>query len=303
MNIKEHRKDFNRRWNIESSDSSKEVFIKFKQRILNIFETAKFRYGDIEESYYLESIDNLVTEESALKFCQYYSISEKWETRGLTGFVDSLSGNNTRAIKITIIDKLKNETIEKEFYRLIEVILNILDFQDGWKRSDQIKQILIKRVIEAVEISDNVAITKSKNSIILYPKGEEKLDEELVNQTLSFLNKQSNKHFEEALNLYQNKKPIKSSESLRRSLEEFLRYKLDNKTGLRENINVLQKRLKNNSNSKVRNIIFQTFNYLDKYFNEHSKHNDGTITEPENEFLIYQIGLLLRYINKTTLKK
>ena len=85
---------------------------------------------------------------------------------------------------------------------------------------------------------------------------------------------------------------------MRRSIEEFLRYRLENKTGLKENINVLQKELKNNSNPEVRNIIFQTFNYLDKYFNEHSKHGDGNINASENEFLIYQSGLLLRYINK-----
>ena len=47
-----------------------------------------------------------------------------------------------------------------------------------------------------------------------------------------------------------------------------------------------------------RNIIFGTFNYLDKYFNENSKHGDGNINEPENEFLIYQVGLFMRYIDK-----
>ncbi|MBC6415943.1 MAG: hypothetical protein GDA46_06090 [Bdellovibrionales bacterium] len=118
----------------------------------------------------------------------------------------------------------------------------------------------------------------------------------MVNKALSFLNKNSNKHFEEALKFYENKTTIKSAESLRRSLEEFLRHKLKNQKELQENIETLQKKIKNNSNVEVRNIIIQIFKYLDKYFNEQSKHNDDNIKDSENEFLIYQTGLLMRYI-------
>ncbi|MBC6415944.1 MAG: hypothetical protein GDA46_06095 [Bdellovibrionales bacterium] len=67
MNIKKHRKDFNRRWNIPSSDNPKEAFKKFKQRILNIFQA----------SYLNDSIDNLITDKGAFDFCQYYGIKEK----------------------------------------------------------------------------------------------------------------------------------------------------------------------------------------------------------------------------------
>lgn len=46
----------------------------------------------------------------------------------------------------------------------------------------------------------------------------------------------------------------------------------------------------------MRNIIFQNFNFIDKYFNENSKHNDGDLQNFDNEFVIYQTGLLMRYI-------
>lgn len=49
---------------------------------------------------------------------------------------------------------------------------------------------------------------------------------------------------------------------------------------------------------QVRNVIFQVFSYLDQYFNENSKHKDGDIDSAENEYLIYQIGLLMRYLDK-----
>ena len=283
MNSKERRKDSNKRWKVISSDSPEEAFKKFKQRIKSIFQSIYLMCGDIHNTYYSKGIDAIVTDESSLDFCLYYGIQEKYYD------------NN----KVTIIDRLNSETDEKSFYQLLEVILS-LNIKDAFAQTGiKTKQYLINKVKEAIEMSDvNVAIGQSENDIILYPKGEKKLDEELVNKTLSFLNKESNKHFEEALRFYQDKKPIKSAESLRRSLEEFLRYKLENQKGLKQNIQVFQGKLKEQeSQPEIRNIIFQTFDYLDNFFNEHSKHGDGNINEPENEFLIYQTGLLMRYIN------
>ena len=274
MNLKDKMKQFNKRWNIVSSDSYEESFRKFKTRILNIF----------------QDIDQHVTKESITAFCQYYGIKEVWHTQMYEDY--SWSTN--------IIDRLNSEEDEKEFYRLIELILSldITSIIEHDRRYSYSKEILLRKVIEAIELSNvNVAITISNDEVILYPKGEKKLDDELVNRTLSFLDDKSNEHFEHALKFYQAKKPVKSAESLRRSLEEFLRYKLKNSKGLDANIKELQTKLKKDQrNSQVRNIIFQTFSYLDQYFNENSKHNDGDISDSENEFLVYQVGLLMRYL-------
>ena len=65
-------------------------------------------------------------------------------------------------------------------------------------------------------------------------------------------------------------------------------------------ISEFQTKLKSDKrDAQVRNIIGSIFNYLDQYFNENSKHNDGDIDDAENEFLIYQTGLLMRYLNNT----
>lgn len=120
----------------------------------------------------------------------------------------------------------------------------------------------------------------------------------MVNLPLSFLNKESTDHFVQALQFYQTKKHVKSAESLRRSLEEFLRNKLQNFKGLSANIKELQTKLKvDGRDAQVKNIIGSIFKYLDQYFNKNSKHNDGDIDDSENEFLIYQVGLLMRYLN------
>lgn len=275
MNLKERMDQFNKRWNITSADSHQEALNKFKTRILNIF----------------KDVDQHVTEESVTTFCQYFGVTEEWQ-RGIYG--DKEWGTN-------IIDRLDEENKIVEFYRLIELIFS-LDIQTstGFRGEEKYsRELLIEAVQQAIDFSDvNVAIVVSEGNVILYPRGEKKLDDELVNYVLTFLNDQSNKHFQQALKFYQSNNPVKSAESLRRSLEEFLRFKLQNTKGLDANIGDLQKKLKEDGrDSQVRNIIFTTFSYLDQYFNDNSKHNDGKIDPSENELLIYQTGLLMRYVN------
>jgi len=275
MNLKDKMDKFNKRWSITSADSYEDAFNKFKTRILNIF----------------EGIDQHMTNESITAFCQYYGIKEVWHS----GMMDNTWSTN-------IIDRLNQENIEIEFFKLIEVIFSLDITQTGGYRHEVTysKDILYRKVVEVVELSNvNLSIIVSGGEVLLYPKGEEILDQELVNSPLSFLNKESAEHFIQALQFYQSKKHVKSAESLRRALEEFLRYKLKNTKGLSANITELQIKLKSDGrDSQVRNILGSTFNYLDQYFNENSKHNDGDINDSENEFLIYQTGLLSRYINK-----
>ncbi len=276
MNLKDKMQKFNKRWNITTTDSYEDSFKKFKTRILNIF----------------EDIDSHMTDKSITAFCQYYGIKEVWN-----------SSMMDHAWSTNISDRLSQENEEREFYKLIELIFS-LDIREtmgyGGGGYTYSRDVLYREVVEAVELSDvNVSITISDGEVILYPKGEKTLDEELVDSPLSFLNKESGEHFIQALQFYQSKKHIKSAESLRRTSEEFLRYKLKNKKGLNANITELQTKLKSDGrDSQVRNILGSTFSYLDQYFNENSKHNDGDINDSENEFLIYQTGLLIRYVNR-----
>lgn len=276
MDLKSRMEKFNKRWDIVSSESYEDAFLKFKIRILNIF----------------KDIDEHLTDESVTVFCQYYGIKEVWHSQPYGDY--SWSTN--------VMDRLNKETDEKEFYRLIELIFSLDITQTGGYRSEIMysKNILFNKVFDAVSISNvNVSIMTTGGEVILYPRGEKILDQELVNSPLSFLNNKSAEHFIQALKFYQTKKYIKSAESVRRSIEEFLRYKLKNSKGLNANIVELQSKLKSDKRDvRVRNIIGSVFNYLDQYFNENSKHNDGNIDDLENEFLIYQTGLLLRYLDQ-----
>ena len=285
MNFKKHSKDFNKRWKIIPSDSPKESFQQFKQRVLNIFKNIK---SDRHILGILQTgIDEIVTKKSIFDFCQNLSIDIKWRQRQIIIYFEEYSTN--------IIDYLNNEDNEKKFYKSIEIIF-MLDFIEHHKQK---KSTLLNEVKEAVDMSNlNITATKTENGIILYPKGEEKLDEELVNKIFSFLDKESSKDFEKALKFYDRKNFRESANNLQSSLENYLRYRLKNKKGIKENINTVQKNLKEIKNpSEIRNIIATIFDYLNKYFDDNSKHWDK-VMEPENEFLIYQTGLLLRYIDR-----
>lgn len=267
--------EFNKRWNIEYAETPEAAFSKFKVRALNV----------------LEDINNHLTEESISEFCQFYGIKETWD---VNHYNDSRWNKN-------IINRLSSENNPIEFYKLLEVIFSLnITSVSGYRGGDSYsKSILLRKIVDAVNYSNvDIAVVIEKGEILFYPKGSELLDEELVNSPLSFLNNESSEHLIQALQFYQAKKHIKSAESLRRALEEFLRYKLQNTRGLNANITELQTKLKSDKrDAQVRNIIGTTFSYLDQYFNENSKHNDGDINDSENEFLIYQAGLLMRYVN------
>lgn len=275
MDIAKRVSHFNKRWEIIKDEDHQQNFEQFKIRILNDF----------------EDIDELVTEEGIADFCRAFGI-RKYRYHPDFHF---------RADKI-IFAKLLSITDERELYFAIDQILN-LKFTIRYGIQDQCRQ-LIKSLKESIQLSGlHVQLLHDdEEGYFLSPSGEKEFDQKLVNEVLPFLNPESRKHFVEALRLSMEKTPkssIKSAESVRRFLEEFLRYKLSNDKGLSSNIVEAGKKLKlNKSADSFINSIMQFFKYMDDYFNKNSKHNDGDIGEAENEYLIYQAGVLARYIHQ-----
>ena len=273
MNIFEKIDDFNKRWNIKDNSSHEEEFDKFKIRIFNEF----------------KSIDNFFNYEEIRAFCQILGIKEDWK--------QEYHSINPKKYSLNVISALRNAENEKNFYFTLEIIFYFL-------KGNQHFQSFFKKLKLAIDLSNiNLSVLEKDQDVVLFPSGEKTLDIKLVDEVFSFLNPECQKHFIDALKSYEKGTPadsIKSAESVRRSLEEFLRFKLKNQKGLDANITQIQTQLKNDSRDPaVRNMIFQVFSYLDKYFNENSKHMDGDIDEAENEFLIYQAGVLMRYIHKS----
>ncbi len=274
MNLKEKMKKFNKRWSVTTEESESEAFDKFKKRILNIF----------------KDINSKLDRESISEFCQYYGIEEVWKGGAYGG----------NAYNVNVISKIISENEPIEFFRLLEVIfaLNIQTYSSQYGSKAYSKNTLFYDTKKAIEYSTvDVRIVNYDGDVAFYPAGETNLDDELVEYPLSFLGNSSGEHFIDALKFYEAGQHIKSAESLRRSLEEYLREKLENKKGLKENIQKVKSHLKNNKVS-IKSMVSSNLNLLDVYFNDNSKHNDGDIKELDNEFLIYQMGLLMRYIER-----
>ncbi len=269
--ILENIKAFNKRFDIVDDSDYREAFNSFKTRILN-----SFKYIDLN-----------VTEKSIEEFCNILAIPIEWHDRIGS---DIFSTN--------IIDALTSEKNDQQFFYMLQVIF-WLEF-DGPNK----KLLFATKLNMAIKLSNiNLSASYKDDEVVLYPRGEKEFDQKLVNEVLSFLDTKSQKHFIDSLKFYQqNKKAlyVKAAESLRHALEEFLKFKLKNKKGAKQNIAELEKKLKDGiRDPRIRNIIFQTFSYLDDYFNNNSKHQDGDIDDAEIEYLIYQTGILLRYINNS----
>ncbi len=280
MNLQKKISEINNRWKIDDGYSEEKEFQKFKTRIMNSF----------------SDIDNHVTNKSIADFCNVLGIKEVWHDADFIGHKWSAN----------ITNSLIEENDSKKFYRLLEIIF-ALDIRgtvghDG--RYTYNKEILYDKVEEAISFSKvNVRITKTENDIILYPSGEKILDKELVNKTLTFLDDKPESHFIDALKSFGQNSPrsrIKSIDSLRRCLEEFFRLLLNNNKGLTVNIKEISNILKmKKANNDIRNHIVNTITYLDNpIFNNNSKHRDGDISESENELMIYQVALVMRYLDR-----
>ncbi len=86
------------------------------------------------------------------------------------------------------------------------------------------------------------------------------LDNDLVKKVFSFLDDKSSDKFKEALVFYAGKKHIQSAESVRRSIEEFLKFKLNNLKSFENNLKELCLIFKGkNVDAQIRNIIIKNF--------------------------------------------
>ncbi len=259
MNLSEFDKKFNREFGLKERKST---FEAFKNRILNVIP---------------DDIDLNITLEGRFEFCQFYGI--QYDRRS--------------PIAKYILPRLKEESNELEFIKLVALIFNL-----PWSGGEKKYYAYCMGIIEALKLSKLPYRTMMDDVFLIVPAGNKKLDEELVGPVFSFLDSKSKKHFIEVYKNLLEKKYISVAESLRRSLEEFLRFKFKNGKGLAVNIAELGKLLKTNKvASDIRSIICQTFKYIDSYFNENSKHKDGDITMEDAFFLVYQVANLMHYIN------
>lgn len=159
-----------------------------------------------------------------------------------------------------------------------------------------------KDMIVMIINNENVGIRISKDKrgkYVTYPQGEPMLDEKVVERTLLSLDGESANEYEKALKAYASKRWNDSSENTRRTLEEYLRQYLNNKKGLKANIETIGGFLKESGVAEhFRNSIVNQIRTLETQYNSGSKHNSKTQGAVEAEYLIYSVGVIVNTLEQ-----
>jgi glycine--tRNA ligase len=159
-----------------------------------------------------------------------------------------------------------------------------------------------KEGVAAIVNNESIGIRISKDKkgdYITYPQGEPMLDEKVVERTLLSLDGESANEYEKALKAYASKRWNDSSENTRRTLEEYLRQYLNNKKGLKANIETIGGFLKESGVAEhFRNSIVNQIRTLETQYNSGSKHNSKTQGAAEAEYLIYSVGVIVNTLEQ-----
>lgn len=150
--------------------------------------------------------------------------------------------------------------------------------------------------------SVGIQLVRTDDSILLYPKGAELLDVELVNQTLAWLASHPKvlEPFEAALKLYMEGDKAKQRnllDNLRFAIEQLLKEVLRNSKSLENQQGELGKWLKGKGvHQQVINLHNQLlFGNFRQYQNDAVKHA-GEYQEQDIEFMIYLTGTFMRLL-------
>lgn len=183
----------------------------------------------------------------------------------------------------------------KQPYELAEKIENLLKCYGILNASQK------ERVVNTIN-DGNIGIRVSKDkkgNYITYPQGEPMLDEKVVDRALLSLDGESAKEYKKALNAYASGEWNESSNGTRRALEEYLRQYLNNKKGLKANIETIGGFLKEAGVAEhFRISIVNQIKTLENQYNSGSKHNSKTQGATEAEYLIYSVGVIVNTLEQ-----
>ena len=185
LDFRRKKKEFFKRWDLDDETNSYEELVKFGNRLFGLQEFRHYDLRGAENDFYLVT-----------------GISKNHQN-----VITFLNQQFSQCVENNKIDEVKL----KHWFWFLEVFLTT------------IRKNLQTKISRAIDISDiNLSIQITDDEVILFPRGEEELDKKLVDEVLSFLDSKSQKHFIDALKLYQKQDWIKSCESIRRAIEEFL---------------------------------------------------------------------------------
>lgn len=285
--------DFYDKWELIRTNDKK--FEEFKERVNWILNR------HLGEKLLKEDVINEIKLYKGSRYIPSNSMSAL-AVRALAGFSVSDDAN---------IYKLMLEEKDVKQYMLYLQIIFILESINYEDKVGLCKSL--EDVIKLSGFSNVVYIQEGEEIFRVLPSGEEFLDKGLINDTLRGLKQYSQsyelyiKSLEEYLYLdiesNVNKRDI--ADKLRLSFEKYLKERFNSKSSkIKDVINkdVCLFLKESGINENIRAMYSSFANEFEKYSNEQSKHNIGSITNEELEYLIYLVGLFIRLIYKIDLK-
>lgn len=315
----EQHNEFAKRWGVSNDIVNVEHEIQqFKNRIFNLFNS----YTEYEANYPGLSYLTLYVKEKEL-FIRY---PEANTYRGLNSILYLLQKADNFVEFLFILRFIINEIAHfyaQDRFNGTRHIFKFLNIQN----SD-----LIKNLQECFEISNvNVKLMFDRSNhtnyfeIDFYPKGDKVLDKTLVDEVLPMLNEGSKYQYLQALKCYLNCEYLTSADHLRKTLESWLKETFNLKATLENIIKNIDSNLKAVLGQKIKEKYGKDFNkatvqinyiseFVDNVFpsfyellKEYTRiHNDiikhpskviPKLVEAELEFILYQTGAIIRFIN------
>jgi hypothetical protein len=278
MNTLDFKKSYKKRWK-QDLNQGRIPFDHFYTSILNFF----------------NNIEQHMTADAIVEFCTFFGIPLNSQSP-VTFYLKSA------------------KTIEELVARIEFIFCCGLQTSMGSEKNKPIfsPQILAEHIQKAINgsgIGLRMVYHNDDQSITFYPESEKFIDDEVIDDVISFLDEKAAQHFVSALQNYRspnNKNKVDALNDVRRTLEEFLRTKLNNSDGLDKNATELKKRMPTTTDEKVGNLRSLVSQYvtvvvsqLDKYFNPAAKHASPDTLSDDVAFVIYMAAVIMQYVERT----
>lgn len=188
-------------------------------------------------------------------------------------------------LPVRLIDRAHEQF---ELARLLEVLMNEIS------SFTSINAAIAELVNEA---NCGFRLATTQQGWLTFKAGDAQMDETVI-RTLSFLAVSALIEYKAALDHYADGKWNEAADKTRRTLEEYLRNKLETKSGLSAAIKLLGSKLKDlEAPQHIRDHIVNRFLSLDALYNDLTKHKSNA-GEAEAELTIYEVATLLNYVEK-----
>lgn len=235
----------------------------------------------------------------------FYQVLDSWQEeqasryREIDQFYDFLVGEYL-AQEWSLSELLTNSETLKEFIHRLQLVFFTLEKFSAYEEIELIYLDIQQALRFTPEIE--LEVVKVENRVTLYPAGARLLDNEVVNQVLSWLDPHPNvlQAFEKALTMYAEGDTSRYRnllDELRFALEQLLKNVLTNSKSLENQKAPLLTWLKARGAHQQTINMFQTllFGPYSKYQNDAVKHGEQ-YAENDVEFMIYLTGTFMRLL-------